>query len=151
MCPRTAKISKSIGFKINHQLRLPFSAPGPISYAMKVIACVFLVLCFTGCAGSSKHSSNPGAAVVGPGYLYAIADYPRDRDTQYYYPGFGIRNFEFGTNLSTPLPQPDLSPKVAALLTYIPEPSQKVKDITGKGYPELERTGIQLFTGPAQQ
>lgn len=88
---------------------------------------------------------------MGPGYLYAIADHPRDRDTQYFYPGFGIRNFEFGTNLATPLPPPNLSSRVAALLTYIPEPSQPVKDITGKGYPKLEQAGILLFTRPAQQ
>lgn len=118
---------------------------------MKVIASVFLALCFTGCAGPSKFSSNPGAAVVGPGYLDAIADHQRDRDTQYYYPGFGIHDFEFGANLSTPLPPPDVSPKVAALLIAIPEPSHDVQKITGKGYPALERTGIRLFTSPAQK
>jgi hypothetical protein len=28
----------------------------------------------------------------------------------------------------------------------MPEPSQEVKDITGKGYPSLEQVGILLFT-----
>jgi hypothetical protein len=111
---------------------------------MKVMSSVLLILCLTGCA--SKYSSNPGAALIGPGYLDTIADYPRDRDTQYYYPGFAIRDFELSAEASAPLPKPDLSPAVAALLTQIPEPSQHVKDITGKGYPCLEETGIRLFT-----
>jgi hypothetical protein len=111
---------------------------------MKAIICVLSISCLTGCA--SKYSSHPGAALIGPGYLDTIADYPRDRDTQYYYPGFGIRNFELSPDASKPLPKPDLSPAVAALLTQLPEPSQQVKDITGKGYPCLEKTGIRLFT-----
>ena len=40
---------------------------------------------------------------------------------------------------------------VAALLMDIPQPSQKVKDITGHGYPSLERTGLLMFTGPTRQ
>src|SRR5690242_19941792 len=111
---------------------------------MKVMTFVLLTLCFTGCA--SKYSSNPGAAVVGPGYLDAIAAYPPDRATQYYYPGFRIRDFELSPDASTPLPIPNLSPAVAELLLQLPPPTQYVQDITGKGYPTLEKTGIRLFT-----
>jgi hypothetical protein len=111
---------------------------------MKVITFVLLAIGFTGCA--SKYSTNPGAAVIGPDYLDTIAAYPRDRTTQYYYPGFHIRDFELTLDASTPLPKPDLSPAVADLLLQIPEPTQHVKDITGKGYPCLEKTGIRLFT-----
>jgi hypothetical protein len=114
---------------------------------MKALYFVFLALCLTGCA--SRYSSDPRAAVVGPAYLDFIAEYPRDRDTQYYYPGFSIRDFQLPTALSIPMPSV-ASPRVAVLLAGVPEPSQKVKDITGKGYPRLERTGLLLFTGPAQ-
>lgn len=117
---------------------------------MKVNRLIFLVLFLTSCAGS-KFASNPGAAVVGPGYLDAIADNPRDRATQYYYPSFGIRDFQPSAELSEPLPKADIGADVAALLTYVPEPSAQVIEITGKGYPCLERRGIQLFTGPAQK
>jgi hypothetical protein len=117
---------------------------------MKAISFVLLIFCLTGCA-ASKYSSHPGAAVIGPGYLYAIAEYPRDFATQYYYPGFRIRDFELSADASKPLPKPDLSPAVAALLTELPEPTQHVKDITGKGYPCLETTGIRLFTSADQK
>ena len=117
---------------------------------MKVSQFIFLVVFLTGCAGSSKFSSNPGAAVVGPGYLEAIAAHPRDKATQYYYPSFGIRNFQLSADASARLPI-HVGPEVAALLTYVPEPSAHVKEITGKGYPCLERRGILLFTGPAQK
>jgi len=117
---------------------------------MKVITFAFVVLCLTGCA-ASKYSSNPGAAVVGPGYLETIAKYPPDFDTQYYYPGFRIRDFEPSDDASKPLPKPYLSPAVAALLIELPAPSQHVKEITGKGYPRLEKTGIRLFTSANQK
>lgn len=118
---------------------------------MKVSRLVFLVLFLTGCANSSKFSSNPGAAVVGPGYLNAIAEHPRDRNTQYYYPSFRMRDFQLSADASAPLPKGAVGPQVTASLTYVPEPSAQVKEITGKGYPCLERTGIQLFTGPAER
>ena len=117
---------------------------------MKVTKFVLLTLCLTGCC-SSKYSSNPGAAVVGPGYLCAIAEHPRDRDTQYYYPGFGIRDYHPSMDALAPMPKAPINPEVAAMLTYVPEPSEKVKKLTGKGYPCLERTGIILLTGPAQK
>jgi hypothetical protein len=117
---------------------------------MKVITFVLLALCLTGCA-TSKYSSNPGAAVVGPDYLDTIAAYPRGRATQYYYPGFHIREFELSSDASTPLPKPDLSPAVAELLLQIPEPAPHVMDITGKGYPCLEKRGIRLFTSAEQK
>ena len=117
---------------------------------MKVSRFVFLVLCLTGCAGS-KYASNPGAAVVGPGYLDAIAEHPRDRDTQYYYPSFRIADYQPSADASAPLPKAAVGAEVAALLTYVPEPSAQVQEITGKGYPCLERRGIRLFTGPAQK
>jgi hypothetical protein len=115
---------------------------------MKVITFVLLALCLTGCA--SKYASHPQAALIGPGYLETVAAYPPDRDTQYYYPGFGIRNFELSADASAPLPKPDLSPTVTVLLTQLREPTQHVKDITGKGYPSLENTGMRLFTSSDQ-
>lgn len=117
---------------------------------MKVSRFIFLVLCLTGCAGS-KYASNPGAAVVGPGYLNAIAAHPRDRATEYYYPSFRIQDFQLSADASAPLPKGAAGPEVAALLTYVPEPSPQVKEITGKGYPCLERTGIHLFTEPSKE
>lgn len=117
---------------------------------MKVIRFVFLAFCLTGCA-SSKHSTDPRAAVVGPAYLDYIAAHPRDQATQYYYPSFGIHNFQPSEALLTPLPKSAAGPKVAALLADIPEPSRQVQEVTGKGYPCLERTGIRLFTAPSQQ
>ena len=117
---------------------------------MKVSRFIFLVLCLTGCAGS-KYASNPGAAVVGPGYLDAIAANPRDRATEYYYPSFGMRDFQFSADASAPLPKGAAGPEVTALLTYVPEPGAQVKEITGKGYPCLERRGIYLFTEPRKE
>jgi hypothetical protein len=80
-----------------------------------------------------------------------IAEYPRDHATQYYYPAFRIRDFELPPDVAAPLPPPHLSPMVAALLMDIPQPTQEVKDITGHGYPSLERTGLLMFTGSARQ
>jgi hypothetical protein len=117
---------------------------------MKVMTFVFLVLCLTGCA-AGKYSSHPGAAVIGPGYLETIAKHPPDFDTQYYYPGFRIRDFELSPDAAKPLPKPDVSPAVAALLVELREPSQHVKAITGKGFPCLEKTGIRLFTSANQK
>ena len=124
---------------------LLFVARRLIRKTMKVISFVLLILGLTGCA-ASKYSSHPGAAVVGPGYLETMAKYPPDFDTKYYYPGFRIRDFELSADAAMPLPKPDASPAVAALLTELPEPSPHVKDITGKGYPCLEKRGIRLFT-----
>ncbi len=117
---------------------------------MKAITFLFLALFSAGCA-NSKYSSNPGAAVIGPGYLETIAAYPPDHATQYYYPGFRIHGYEPSPDASTPLPKPDLSPAVAELLTQLQEPSRHVNDITGKGYPCLEKTGIRLFTSAEQE
>jgi hypothetical protein len=116
---------------------------------MKVICSLFLScvlgLGLAGCA-SSKYASNPGAAVVGPGYLEAMAAHPRDRDTQYYYPHFEVRGYEPSAGAAAPLPKASISAEVADLLINIPEPSREVTEITGKGYPCLERTGIILLT-----
>lgn len=115
---------------------------------MKVIQFGFLALYLTGCA--SRYSSDPRAAVVGPAYLDFIAEYPRDHATQYYYPSFEIRNFELEPALTVPMSSA-AGPKVSVLLADIPEPSPRVKDITGKGYPSLEQTGLRLFTRQAEQ
>lgn len=48
------------------------------------------------------------------------------------------------------LPSPLAS--IDALQTDMPEPSQAVKDITGKGYPLLEqKSGLLVFTGTDYQ
>lgn len=129
---------------------LLFAPLEPIRKTMKVMMFVFLALCFTGCA-SSKYSTHPQAALIGPGYLETAAKYPPDRATQFYYPGFSVHDFELSAAASAPLPKPDLSPAIQALLTQLRQPTQQVKDITGKGYPCLEKTGMRLFTSAEQE
>ena len=87
--------------------------------------------------------------MVGPVYLDYIDQYPRDRDTQYYYPSFTLNSL---TNWPDPLEgsQSVVSLDVQKLETTIPPMSPSVQAIEGKGWPELERKGIPMFL-PKQQ
>lgn len=133
-----------------NSLIVAFPACWAYKKSMKAIAFVLLSLCLAGCA-ESKYASHPQAALIGPGYLETVAKHPPDRATQYYYPGFSIRDFELSADASLPLPKPNLSPEIVALLTNLRQPTQQVKDITGKGYPCLEKTGMRLFTKADQE
>lgn len=115
---------------------------------MKAIGLILLALSLVGCASKSKFASDPRAAVVGPAYLDYIAQYPRDRDTEFYYPAFTVHSLEKGLPPSTTLPGSAVAPSISAILISIPEPTQQIKNITGKGYPSLERDGLRLFTPP---
>ena len=102
-----------------------------------------------GCAHPSWHENDPRAAVVGPAYLDYIDQYPRDRDTQYYYPSFTVVGL---TNWADPVAgiQSVVSLDVQQLETTIPPMPPSVQAIEGKGWPELERKGIPMFL-PKQQ
>jgi hypothetical protein len=111
---------------------------------MKVLSIVALALVGFGCAHPSKFANDPRAAIVGPHYLNYIEQHPRDRDTQFYYPVFGVRGFT--NEVDYALPNSSSISEFKALVTERPEPTEAVKQITGKGWPELERIGILLFS-----
>ena len=117
---------------------------------MKADMLVALVVILTaGCTQPSRHLNDPRAAVVGPVYLDYIDQYPRDRDTQYYYPAFTLHGL---TNWADPLAgRPSAaSPDVQRLETTIPPMLAEVQAIEGKGWPELERKGLPVFL-PTEQ
>jgi hypothetical protein len=118
---------------------------------MKAIGLILLVISLAGCSTPSKFVSDPRAAQIGPAYLDYIVEYPPDRDTQFRYPSFTVTGLEKWVDpYMNALPSP--FPSIDALLIKIPEPSQAVKDITGKGYPQLEQeSGLLVFTGPNNQ
>ena len=113
---------------------------------MKGIGLIVMVLSLAGCATTSKFAFDPRAAVLGPDYLDYIAQYPPDRDTEYYYPSFTISGMQNWVVPYSSAQETSSLSGVAALLTRMPEPSQAVKDITGQGYPSLEQAGLPLFT-----
>ena len=122
-----------------------------MEHCMKVIALILVGMSLAGCSTPSKFASDPRAAQVGPAYLDYIAKYPPDRDTQFYYPSFTMSGREKWVDPYTPASHASL-PGIDALLTPTPEPSQAVREITGKGYPLLERkSGLLVFTGPNNQ
>jgi hypothetical protein len=130
---------------------LPYTGRRIIKLSMKVIGLLIVVMLLAGCSTSSKFVHDPRAAQIGPAYLDYIAEYPPDRDTQFYYPSFTISGREKWVDPTTTL-LPSPMPDIDTLLTHIPEPSRAVKDITGKGYPQLEQeSGLLVFTGPNNQ
>jgi len=106
---------------------------------MKAFSILAVVLIFAGCSTPSKYADDPRAASVGPDYLDYIDQHPRDRDTQYYYPLFGVSGFT--NEIDYNFPPFDTYSEFKPLLTQIPEPSEHVKEITGKGWPQLEHEG----------
>ena len=110
-----------------------------ITREMKAVSILVLALAASGCATKSKYAGDPRAAVVGPAYLDYIDRYPRDWDTQYYYPLFGVSGFTNEVDYS--LPASESFSEFKPLLTQIPQPSEEVRESTGKGWPELERIG----------
>ena len=106
---------------------------------MKRYSIIFsLALLVSGCASPSRFANDPRSARVGPAYLEAIASYPRDKDTQLYYPMFAVH--EPTTS------QDSGEPRAEALLIDIPEPTAAGSENQGKGWPDLERTGMPLFS-----
>ena len=106
---------------------------------------MFTALLLAGCTTQpSRFASDPRAAIIGPAYLDVIADNPRDCHTQFYYPAF-TRDLPGWTDPTSTLP-PNPFPEISPLLTDIPAAAPEVRDIAGKGYPDLERKGIRLFT-----
>ena len=108
---------------------------------MKPLSIIAVALLGSGCASPSKFVNDPRARVVGPDYLDAIAQHPRDRDTQFYYPLFTVGGITNGAD-SYDSPSKASESEFKALLTEIPQPTEAVKKITGKGWPQLERVGI---------
>lgn len=117
---------------------------------MKVIGLCLLTVSVVGCSSPSRFASDPRAAVVGPAYLEYMAEFPRDRSTEFFYPVFTSRGGENAIPPSTALTSAAVPPSVAALLIDIPQPNKNVDGCAGQGYPELEKTGIRLFTAQAK-
>ena len=117
---------------------------------MKAIGLLLLSLSLVGCSSPSRFGSDPRAALVGPAFLDYMAEFPRDRDTEFFYPSFTSRSGESSVAPSTVLTDTGVPPSVAALLIDIPQPNPNVEGCAGKGYPELERTVIRLFTAVAK-
>jgi hypothetical protein len=117
---------------------------------MKGIGLIMMVLSLAGCATTSKYAFDPRAAVIGPDYLDYIAQYPRDRDTEFYYPSFTISGMQHWVVPYSSAQETSSLSGVSALLTHMPAPSPAVKDITGRGYPSLEKAGLPLFTDSYQ-
>jgi hypothetical protein len=115
---------------------------------MKVISILFLTLLCAGCVSPSRFANDPRAAVVGPAYLDAIADYPRDKDTQYYYPAFAVSDLTNSADVLSPAAPPAPGVKIDELLVQIPEPTAEGSKSTGKGWACLERVGIPFSAAP---
>jgi hypothetical protein len=113
---------------------------------MKAIGFMLLALTLTACSHTSRFASDPRAAVVGSDYLDSIEENPRDLDTQFYYPAFTTRTD--GASQPQGVIGAAIPATITSLMIDIPQPSQSVHDSAGKGYPELERDGIPLFTSP---
>lgn len=120
---------------------------------MKTIGLLILALvfCAVGCSSPSRFSSDPRAAVVGPAYLDSMTQFPRDRSTVLYYPAFSSGSVEPGVLSPMVLTGAGVPANVASLLIDIPQPKPGAKDSAGKGYPELEKNGIRLFTAAPKQ
>jgi hypothetical protein len=113
-----------------------------IKTAMKAFLVISLAILSSGCSTPSKFAHDPRAAVVGPDYLDYISQHPRDRDTQFYYPLFALSGV---TNWVDSYQHPSTSSPasgIEALEIEVPEPTQEVRAITGKGWHELEHAGI---------
>lgn len=111
---------------------------------MKVLLFVSLGLLAAGCSAPSKFAHDPRAAVVGPDYLDYIYQYPRDRDTQYYYPVLTVGNLTNWVDPSSDLAKSASASAISSLIIDVPEPPEAVKQITGKGWPRLEKEGIPI-------
>ena len=114
---------------------------------MKASVILALALLGSGCA-TSKFANDPRAFLVGPDYLDYIAQYPRDRDTQYYYPVLTLRGLTNWVDPNSTLPTPSFEARIDALLVPIPNPTEKVKENTGKGWARLERKGVSMSATP---
>ena len=110
-----------------------------ITLEMTALSILVLALVAVGCTTPSKYANDPRAAVVGPAYLDYIDEYPRDKATQYYYPLFNVPGSNDEADYNNPI-----SPEMAEfkpLLIKIPQPTEEVREITGKGWAELEHIG----------
>jgi hypothetical protein len=102
----------------------------------------FVALLVAGCAGPSRFKNDPRAAVVGPDYLDYIEHYPKDRDTQYYYPQLAATEANSAEAPSAGGPG-SVPANIHALMTQTAkEPPPSVQKIEGKGWAELQRKGI---------
>jgi hypothetical protein len=105
-----------------------------------------IALLAAGCA-QSRFQHDPRAAGIGPDYLDYIQQYPRDRDTQYYYPEFAVDGMTNRAELYSGAPTPEAA-HIQPLLTVLPPVPRSVQAIEGKGWPELEREGMPMFLPP---
>ena len=111
---------------------------------MKTPAFLIIALLIAGCATRSRFANDPRAEAIGPDYLDYIAEYPPDKDTEFYAPWFTVNGRQSEPSYGVQNTHP--------LEIDVPTPPQAVKDIAGKGYPLLEqKAGLQVFTGTNYQ
>ncbi len=103
----------------------------------------FVASLVAGCAAPSHFKNDPRAAVVGPNYLDYIEHYPRDRDTQYYYPHLAATEAKTAEASSAEGPG-SVPANIHALMTRTAKESPSVQKIEGEGWPELQRKGIRF-------
>jgi hypothetical protein len=115
---------------------------------MKATLSLLVLVTLAGCATQSKYANNPQASVVGPEFLDYIAKYPPDRQTEFCRPAFVISNAPSHIDLFADVPLRQDALRIKPLLLVIPEPSEEVKAIAGKRYPEVERKGMALLLPP---
>jgi hypothetical protein len=115
---------------------------------MKAIVIMAVALVATGCS-TSKYANDPRAFLVGPDYLDSIDQFPRDHDTQFYYPLFSVNGMTNWVDPYHSLSKPSPESKIHPLEIEVPEPTKEVQAITGNGWAHLEHTGIPMWATPS--
>ncbi len=107
-----------------------------------------LAVLMAGCATQSPYANDPRAAVVGPDFLDYIQEFPRDHDTQYFYPRFTSREV---AEIEAPGAPSNVPLQVQQLIMTRPKPATLVVATEGNGWPELEQAaGMPFYWAAAE-
>jgi hypothetical protein len=106
-----------------------------------------LAVFMAGCASQSPYANDPRAAAVGPAFLDYIHEFPRDHDTQYYYPRFTSREV---AEIEAPGTPSNVPLQVQQLIMTRPKPATLVVATEGNGWAELEEAGMPFYWSAAE-